>query len=67
MLWHSHENTTLICNSSGCISIGKKNNWITHTFLELLQFQETWNLIGQDKVGHAWQELSRKNKTIGCL
>ena len=28
-----------------------KNNLATKTFLELLEFQGSWNLIGQDKVG----------------
>ena len=28
-----------------------KNNFATKTFLELLEFQGSWNLIGQDKVG----------------
>ena len=51
MLWLNLENTTVICNSSGCITISKKNNLIIHTFRELLQFRESWNLIGQDKVG----------------
>ena len=52
MPWYNLEKTTLICNSSGCISL-RKNNLITHTFLELVQFLESRSLIGQDKVGHA--------------
>ena len=28
-----------------------KNNFATKTFLELLEFQGSWNLIVQDKVG----------------
>ena len=76
MPWYNLEKTTLICNSSGCISL-RKNNLITHNFLELVQFLESRSLIGQDKVGHAWpgkkkgerktKRPSRKTKPIGWL
>ena len=29
----------------------QKNNFATKTFLELLEFQGSWNLIGQEKLG----------------
>ena len=29
----------------------QKNNFVTKTFLELLEFQGSWNLTGQEKVG----------------
>ena len=45
----------------------QNNILMTHTFLELWKFQESWNLIGQDKVGHARPEPSRKNKSNGWL
>ena len=31
----------------------QKNILVTKTYFELLDFQESWNLIGQDKAGHA--------------
>ena len=31
----------------------KKNNFATKTFLELLEFQGSWNLLGQEKIGYA--------------
>ena len=30
-----------------------KSNFATKTFLELLEFQGSWNLIGQEKIGYA--------------
>ena len=32
----------------------QKNNFATKTFLELLEFQGSWNLIGQEKIRYAW-------------
>ena len=32
----------------------QKNNVVTETFLELLEFQGSWNVIGPDKVLQAW-------------
>ena len=40
------------------------NNLTTQSLPELLEFQESWNLIGQAKVRLAYQEPSRKNKSI---
>ena len=31
----------------------QKNNFATKTFLVLSEFQGSWNLIGQEKVGYA--------------
>ena len=31
----------------------QKNNFATKTFLEVLEFQGSWNLIGQEKIGYA--------------
>ena len=30
-----------------------KKNFATKTFLELLEFQGSWNLLGQEKIGYA--------------
>ena len=43
----------------------QKSNLITQSLPELLEFQESWNLIGQLKVGHVQQEPRRKTKSIG--
>ena len=42
----------------------QKNNWITPTFLEILEFQESRNVIGQNETGHAWPEPSTKTKSM---
>ena len=41
-----------------------KNNLRTYTFLEFLQFRESLNLIGQDKVWHVLPEPTRMTKPI---
>ena len=40
------DETTLVCDSYGYMSKCKESNLTTQTFLELLEFQESWNLIG---------------------
>ena len=43
-----------------------KNNLINHTFFELLQFRESLNLIGQDKLGmHDQNQTEWLNQLVG--
>ena len=45
MSWHNLDYTKLVCNSYGYMSKCKEGNLINQTLLELLEFQESWNLI----------------------
>ena len=48
----------MTCDSYGHISICKKINFATKNFLELLGFQGSWNLIGQEKIGYPDQNFN---------
>ena len=43
----------------------QKNNSATKTFLELLEFQGYWNLIGQQKIRYDHNQAETLNQLVG--